>query len=133
MGTDGSWIVYPVRGIAQAVQRARASQQRRTLLYVGALGIAAFLTCFGLLLAGYGLEDPISVVALGAAAAIGERSSVRLTKSAEQSISVLPTLLAAVLFGPLAAAVVGAASMLGDPELVSPPNPERAPRLKWAT
>jgi putative nucleotidyltransferase with HDIG domain len=33
----------------------------------------------------------------------------------------------------LAAGIVGAASNLGDPELVSRRNPERAPRLKWAT
>ncbi len=46
-----------------------------------------------------------------------ERISVRLTKTHELSITLLPTLFAAVLFGPLAAAVVGGASMLGDPEL----------------
>ena len=45
----------------------------------------------------------------------------------------LPTLFAAVLFGPLAAGVVGAASMLGDPELISHRDPDRAPRLKWAS
>jgi putative nucleotidyltransferase with HDIG domain len=56
-----------------------------------------------------------------------------LTRTTEQSISVIPTLIAAVLFGPLAAAVVGAASMLGDPELVAPRDSDRAPRLKWAT
>ena len=38
-----------------------------------------------------------------------------------------------MLFGPLAAGVVGAASMLGDPELSPARDPERAPRLKWAT
>jgi HD-GYP domain-containing protein (c-di-GMP phosphodiesterase class II) len=72
------------------------------------------------------------VLALAIVAAIAERSSVRLTRTTEQSISVLPTLFAAVLFGPLAAAVVGGASMLGDPELISRRDPERAPRLKWA-
>ena len=46
------------------------------------------------------------------------------------SIALLPTLFAAVLFGPLAAAVVNAASMLGDSELLAPRDPERAPRLK---
>ncbi|MBM2822358.1 MAG: hypothetical protein HW413_1104, partial [Thermoleophilia bacterium] len=51
----------------------------------------------------------------------------------EQSIHLLPTLFAAVLFGPLAAAVVGAASMLGDPELIARRDADRAPRLKWAT
>jgi putative nucleotidyltransferase with HDIG domain len=49
------------------------------------------------------------------------------------SIALLPTLFAAVLFGPLAAAIVNAASMLGDPELFAPRDRARAPRLKWAT
>jgi putative nucleotidyltransferase with HDIG domain len=56
-----------------------------------------------------------------------------LAKTEEQSIHLLPTLFAAVLFGPLAAAVVGAASMLGDPELIARRDADRAPRLKWAT
>ena len=80
------------------------------------------------------------MLALAVAAAIAERISVRfavaqrgLTRTEEQSISLLPTLFAAVLFGPLAAGVVGAASMLGDPELIAPRDPDRAPRLKWAT
>ena len=78
--------------------------------------------------------------ALALAAAIAERISVRfavakrgLTSTEEQSLHLLPTLFAAVLFGPLAAAVVGAASMLGDPELVARRDRDRAPRLKWAT
>jgi putative nucleotidyltransferase with HDIG domain len=76
---------------------------------------------------------PIAVLALALAGAVAERSSVHVTRATEQSISVLPTLFAAVLFGPLAAAVVGAASMLGDPELIAHRDPDRAPRLKWAT
>jgi len=94
----------------------------------------------GLLLGGYTLESPFTVLALAVAAAVAERISVRfavakrgLTSTEEQSIHLLPTLFAAVLFGPLAAAVVGAASMLGDPELISRRDPDRAPRLKWAT
>jgi putative nucleotidyltransferase with HDIG domain len=72
------------------------------------------------------------VLVLGIAAAAAERTNVRLTRTTELSISDLPILFAAVLFGPLAAGIVGAASNLGDPELVSRRNPERAPRLKWA-
>jgi hypothetical protein len=93
---------------------------------------AAILTASALVAAGYRLEAPIAVFALAAAAAIAERSSVRLTRTTELSLSVLPALFAAVLFGPLEAAVVGAASMLGDPELWSRRS-DRAPRLKWAT
>ena len=51
----------------------------------------------------------------------------------KKSISLLPTLFAAVLFGPLEAGIVGAASMLGDPELIASRDPDRMPRLKWAT
>jgi putative nucleotidyltransferase with HDIG domain len=92
------------------------------------------------LAARYTLQAPLTVLALAVAAAVTERIGVRfavaqrgLTRTEEQSIHLLPTLFAAVLFGPLAAAVVGAASMLGDPELISRADPERAPRLKWIT
>ncbi len=137
LGTDGSRIVYPVRGI---VQGARHHPQRRTLAYVSALVVSATLVAAALLLSGYTLEEPFTVLALAVAAAIAERISVRftvaqrgLTRTEEQSISLLPTLFAAVLFGPLAGGTVGAASMLGDPELIAPRDPDRAPRLKWAT
>lgn len=113
---------------------------RRTLAYVTSLTLVAGLTAVGLVLAGYTLESPGTVLALALAAAVAERISVRfavarrgLTSTEEQSLHLLPTLFAAVLFGPLAAAVVGAASMLGDPELVARRDPDRAPRLKWAT
>ena len=133
LGTDGTRMVYPVRGIVQGFRRLRIHQQRRTLAYVLSLISAAIATAAALILAGYTLEAPVAVLALAAAAAVAERSSVRLTRNTEQSISVLPTLFAAVLFGPLAAATVGAGSMLGDPELMSRGNADRAPRLKWAT
>jgi putative nucleotidyltransferase with HDIG domain len=104
------------------------------------LVVFALLTALGLLSASYTLESPAAVLALALAAAIAERISVGfavskrgLTSTEEQSLHLLPTLFAAVLFGPLAAATVGAASMLGDPELVARRNPDRAPRLKWAT
>ena len=137
LGTDGSHIVYPVRGI---VQLARQHPQRPTLVYVCSLVVAALLTAIALISAGYRLESPVTVLALCLVAAAAERISLRfavaqrgLTSTEEHSISQVPTLLAAVLFGPLAAAVVGGASMLGDPELVSSRDPDRAPRLKWAT
>jgi putative nucleotidyltransferase with HDIG domain len=132
LGTDGTRIVYPVRGIVQAI-RLRGNPQARTFAYVAAVSIAAICTGIALVVAGYTIEAPATVFALAVVAAVAERSSVRLTRTTEQSISVLPTLFAAVLFGPLAAAVVGAASMLGDPELTSRRDPQRAPRLKWAT
>lgn len=140
LGTDGNRIVYPVRGIVQGARDVGRHPQRRTFVYVTALVAAAFVTTTGLLIAGYGIESPVTVIALAVAAAVAERISVRfavtrrgLTTTEEQSLHLLPTLFAAVLFGPLAAAAVGAASMLGDPELVARRDPDRAPRLKWAT
>ena len=109
--------------------------QRRTIAYVATLLLAALVVAASLVGAGYTLESPFTVLALSVAAAVAERISVRfavakrgLTSTEEQSIHLLPTLFAAVLFGPLAAAVVGAASMLGDPELIAKRDPDRAPR-----
>ena len=131
LGTDGTHMVYPFRGILQGF-RQTPPVQLRTAAYVAGLMVAAIIVAAALLYADYGLEAPVTVLALATAAAVLERTSVRLTKSIELSTSALPTLLAAVLLGPLAAAVVGGASMLGDPELISR-NASRAPRLKWAT
>jgi HD domain len=133
LGTDGTRIVYPFRGIAQGLRQLGDQPQRRTVLYVIALACAAVLTGTALLAAGYTLESPLTVLVLAAVAVVAERVDVRITKSLEISISALPSLLAAVLFGPLAAAVVGGISMLGDAELTSRGSPDRAPRLKWAT
>ena len=60
------------------------------------------------------LGPPLVVIGLAAAAAFAERGSVRLSSTVDESISALPMLFAAVLFGPLAAMIVAAASMLGD-------------------
>jgi putative nucleotidyltransferase with HDIG domain len=124
----------------QGAREVGRHPQRRTLVYVTTLIAAAVATGVSLIAAGYMLESPLTVAALAIAAAVAERISVRftvakrgLTSTEEQSLHLLPTLFAAVLFGPLAAATVGAASMLGDPELIARPDRDRAPRLKWAT
>jgi putative nucleotidyltransferase with HDIG domain len=107
--------------------------QRNTRVYVSILSCAAVVCAIALLAAGYDLGDPWTVLALAVVNAVAERSGVWVTRTTQLSIALLPTLFAAVLFGPLAGAVVNAASMLGDPELLAPSDPERAPRLKWAT
>ncbi len=96
-------------------------------LYATTLAFGAVGTVVGLLIAGESLRSPLVVLALCAVAAAAEKGSIRLTANTEQSISLLPTLFAAVLFGPLAGAVVGAASNLGD---LRNPNPD-SPYLKW--
>ena len=73
------------------------------------------------------------LLALVVVSAIAERSGVWLTRSAQVSIALLPTLFAAVVFGPLAAGIVCASSMLGDAEVLSRSDPMRAPRLKLAS
>lgn len=52
------------------------------------------------------------VAALAAAALVAERQSVRLSSQAEISVSFLPIVLAAVIYGPLAAICVSVASLL---------------------
>lgn len=113
----------------QAADSTRTSTKRYA---VAVAASASAIACF-LLLAGYGLGDVWAVLALAAVNAVAERSGVWITKTTQMSIALLPTLFAAVLWGPLAAAVVNAASMLGDPELFASGDPERAPRLKWVS
>lgn len=83
-------------------------------MYAGTLFAAGLAAVGALVLAGQQLDAPWFVLSLAVVAAVGERGTVRLSKSVEGSISSLPMLFAAVLFGPLAAAIVGASSMLGD-------------------
>jgi hypothetical protein len=102
---DGARIVYPLRGTRQGARvllpNAFSSQtQRRTPLYVALLATLAVPTVSALVASGYKLVAPLAVVALGSTAAIAERSSVRVARATEQSISVLPTLFAAILFRP---------------------------------
>jgi putative nucleotidyltransferase with HDIG domain len=62
----------------------------------------------------YGLGSPAAVLGLAAVAAIAERGRVNIDKTAGVSISVLPTVFAAAVFGPLAALIVSASSLLGE-------------------
>jgi putative nucleotidyltransferase with HDIG domain len=94
-------------------------------IYVGILALASLAVAADLVAAGYGISDPWPVAALCVIAAVSERAHIRLTSTTSQSISILPTLFAAVLFGPLAAMLVGAASLAG--EFGQPPY------LKWVT
>jgi putative nucleotidyltransferase with HDIG domain len=62
----------------------------------------------------HGLRDPLAVAGLAVVGAIAERGRVKLAGVTEASISLLPTVFAAVVLGPLAALLVAAASFLGD-------------------
>jgi putative nucleotidyltransferase with HDIG domain len=83
-------------------------------IYASVLAVVALGAAIGLVVSGERVEPLFVVVGLAAAAAFAERGSVRLSSTVEESISALPMLFAAVLFGPLAALLVASASMLGD-------------------
>ncbi len=108
--------------------------QRHTQIYVVGLGASALALGIGLFLAGYRFEGGLwTVLALVVVNAVAERSGVLISRTTEMSIALLPTLFAAVLFGPLAAGIVNASSMLGDRDVLSRSTPESAPRLKLAS
>jgi putative nucleotidyltransferase with HDIG domain len=127
-GTNGKAGYTPLEGCLQAGGSLRAGFQRSGLtpiaLWTASLTFAAVVMAVVLCLAGWSLPNPFVIAGLGAVAAIAERGRVRINRHLEESISLLPTLFAAVVFGPLAAMVVAAASMLGA---------FGAPYLKWAT
>ena len=84
-----------------------------------------------------GIGNSFSVLGLACVAAVAERGRVKLGGVTEASISVLPTVFAAAIFGPLAAALVAAASFAGDfPPLLRADRRRAAvsrgaPYLKW--
>jgi putative nucleotidyltransferase with HDIG domain len=99
---------------------------RRMAIYLAALVAGTTSLAAGLAASGWELGSVWTVAVLAIAAAVAERGSVQFERGVqmESSISNLPVLLAAVVCGPLAAMVVGAASMLGALDW---------PRLRLAT
>ncbi len=86
----------------------------RLSVFVGTVVLSALLVALALTYYGFSVGNPWITVGLGSLAAISERGRVRIGKSIEVSISLLPTLFAAVLFGPMAALIVYAMSVLGE-------------------
>ena len=93
--------------------------------------IVAYLSCLAAtsvalavwLLSSWEIGAPLWVIIpLAVLAIAAERGGIWINRTVQVSISLLPTLFAAVVAGPIAAMAVGAASMLGD---VRPP-------MKWA-
>lgn len=95
------------------------------------MSVAAATTAATLVAEGYGVGNVWVVVALAVVAAYAERARIQIDSTIEESISLVPTLFAAMLFGPLAAMIVAAASLF--PDLVRPPAHIQAPRLRWLT
>jgi putative nucleotidyltransferase with HDIG domain len=90
-------------------------------------GLAAVLLVFIAYLldhSTFAIGAPWSVAALAGSAVIAEKQSVRVTPRAEISVSALPIVLAAVIYGPLAAICVSIASLLPS---------FQAPYARWLT
>lgn len=115
------------------ITASRHPSNRLLIGYVLGLAGSALVVGASLIHLEYTLGNGWVLIALCLAAAIAERSSIRLSGTTELSISPVLTLFAAVLFGPLAGGVVGAASEMGDSELFSPSRDGRSVHLKWLT
>jgi putative nucleotidyltransferase with HDIG domain len=89
-----------------------------------ALGVAACGLAAGLLVAGQAFGSAIGVLLLGAFSMLAEKRSIRIGSNAEVSVSVLPIVFGAVVFGPLAAMAIGAIGILAD---------LRPPYVRWLT
>ena len=85
----------------------------------------------------YGFGNGAAIAGLAVVAAVAERGRVRLGTATEVSISVLPTVFAAAVFGPLAGMFVASCSLLADfPPFVRRDKRSEAfargePYLKW--
>jgi putative nucleotidyltransferase with HDIG domain len=93
-------------------------------VYVVALWVVALGSVAAIVADTPRLGSPLAILLLACVAAVAERSRIELQSHIWVSISLVPTLFAAVLFGPAAAVIVAAASYL--PEL-------RHPYLRWAS
>jgi putative nucleotidyltransferase with HDIG domain len=119
-GTNGSSGYTAVRAALQGVTRdsgARTpvidSLRDPMILYLGVLIAVCTLLASLSVSAGYGIGELWAVVVLAAAAAVSEKQRVTIGRDTEASISLIPILFAAVLFGPVAGMIVGAVSNLG--------------------
>jgi putative nucleotidyltransferase with HDIG domain len=84
------------------------------LVYLGFIICLVAAASVGFAAAGYGVGSPPAVAALAAIAAIGEwRGRITLRGGLGVSISMFPSVFAAVLFGPVAGMIVFGASALG--------------------
>jgi putative nucleotidyltransferase with HDIG domain len=109
--------------------RNAAKRQSALIAWVALLITGASAMVLGLVAAGYGVGQPIAVAVLVAVAMAAEHESIGLSPTAEVSVSPLVYVFAAVVFGPLAGVIVGAAGLLAD----LPRRDVEQPTLRWAT
>jgi putative nucleotidyltransferase with HDIG domain len=132
-GTDGMTDGITLKGEVQADPLAglrwffgfEGSISRREwalVAYATSLSAMLFSLLAALIVSRGGLDPTWPVVALACSALVADRQSVRLTPGVEISVSFLPIVLAAVIYGPIAAVVVSIASLLLD---------FRVPHARW--
>lgn len=113
--------------------RHHGGTEVRLYTYVGLVALTAALTAGVLIHHGVGVGDPLALMAIAIAAAFAERWSVRFSATTVFSVSMVPIAFAAVVLGPLAAGIVGAASMLGDDGVLGRQVPSVSSVLRWIT
>lgn len=120
-----SRIYKRVHQVCVGVPEGEARVPTRLVVYVGllaicAMGLVALLVSQGVALSAHGSAWPL--VGFGLLALLAEHQSVKLSDSLEISVAFLPLLFVAVVFGPLAAALLGALTMATE---------FRAPLVRW--
>jgi putative nucleotidyltransferase with HDIG domain len=91
-------------------------------VYGVSLAFASVILALVELVEGTQIGPVWAIAALGGVAMLAERQPVRISANLEMTVSVLPMLFAAVVYGPLAAMAVGALGLMGD---------LGAPYLRW--
>lgn len=81
-------------------------------LWVGVLAVAAAATLGSLLIVGYRIERPVATAVLAALALAAEREAIQLTPAVEVSVASLVSIFAAVVCGPVSAAIAGGVGLL---------------------
>jgi putative nucleotidyltransferase with HDIG domain len=124
-GTNGSASLYPFWGrfkrfmtnflLAAALPLRRQPTWGPLQWYAVGLLVALGGLTTAVLNSGVSLGAPLWVLAiLGLVALVAERQSVRMSPNMETSVSVLPILFAAVVYGPVMAIGVAACALLGE-------------------
>src|SRR5579884_1626032 len=133
LGTDGKSEDIPLLGefsIEAGSNFKEANRRQLALLaWVLTLVVGGAAMCTGLAASDYRLGNPFPVVLLAAVALAAEHESIRLSPAIEVSVASLVCLFAAVVFGPVAAVVVGGVGLLAD----LPRRDGDQPHLRWLT
>jgi putative nucleotidyltransferase with HDIG domain len=105
--------MQPISELMCLKMRSRGPRELALAAYVALVTSAALAVATILVLKGHRLGDAWTVAGLAAVAAGAEHGHIAVSRRTTVSVSLLPALFAAVLFGPLASMLVFAASMLG--------------------